>query len=69
MKVLQIATFLTVCIVLLSSHVRSQTVVSKADEDRAIERIQQLIQNLEQDRSNPPKVINVGKHHVMTSNA
>ena len=63
MEALQVATFLTVCLVLLSGHVHS-VVVSKADEDRAITRIQQLIQTLEQDRSNPPRVINVSKHHI-----
>ena len=64
MEVLQVVTFLTVCLVLLTGQVHS-VVVSKADEDRAIARIQQLIQNLEQDRSNPPRVINVSKQHVI----
>ena len=64
MEVLQVATFLTICLVLLSGQAHS-VIVSKADEDRAITRVQQLIQNLEQDRSNPPRVINVSKQHVI----
>ena len=58
MEALQVTTYLTVCLVLLSAHVHS-VIVSKADEDRAIASMQQLIQILEQDRSNPPRVINV----------
>lgn len=34
-------------------------VVEKSEEERAIALIKQLIQDLEQDRSNPPRVINV----------
>ena len=63
MEALQVATYVTVCLVLLSAHVNS-VIVSKTDEDRAIARIQQLIQTLEQDRSNPPRVINVSKHRI-----
>ena len=36
-------------------------VVEKSEEERAIALIKQLIQDLEQDRSNPPRVINVTK--------
>ena len=35
--------------------------VQKSEEERAIALIKQLIQDLEQDRSNPPRVINVTK--------
>lgn len=64
MEILQVATFLTVSLALLSGHVHS-VIVSQADENRAIARIQQLIQTLEQDRSNPPRVVNVSKHNYV----
>ena len=61
MEILQVVIFLAVSLVLLSGHVHS-VIVSQVDENRAIARIQQLIQTLEQDRSNPPRVVNVSKH-------
>ena len=66
MEGLQVTMILAIFLVLLSGHVHS-VVVNKADEDRAIAMVNQMIQRLEQDRSNPPRVINVSRHHILIS--
>ena len=70
MAVLQVAVFLVSCLLLMTGSGHSQDLVSQADEDRAIDRIQQLIQDLETETPPPPpppgqrpRVINVCKYY------
>ena len=64
MDTMQVKLFLVIGFALLCAQA---VVVQKSEEERAIALVKQLIQNLEQDRSNPPRVINVSRSSLWSN--
>ena len=61
MAVLQVATLLVCSLLLMAGSGYSQNIVSRADEDRAINMTRQMIQTLAEEQ--PPRVENVCKNY------